>query len=155
MGVKVRERKPREWWIYIDHKGQRKAVKVGAEAAAKKAAKKIEEGFTAGAVLPGPCQKVLFADRYGKWMRQHVGLTCEESPAHTYAVTWENHVKEHFGNLTNDSIDRDKIREFYMLKTEAGYGKNTIRNMRNLISGVMTFAIEDRIIGVNPASRSG
>jgi len=42
-----------------------------------------------------------------------------------------------------------------MLKTEAGYGKNTIRNMRNLISGVMTFAIEDRIIGVNPASRSG
>jgi integrase len=37
VGVKVRERKPGEWWIFIDHKGQRKAVKVGSEAAARKA----------------------------------------------------------------------------------------------------------------------
>lgn len=41
------------------------------------------------------------------------------------------------------------------MKTEAGYAKNTIRNMRNLISGVMALAIEDKILEVIPASRSG
>jgi hypothetical protein len=34
MGVRVRERKPGQFWIYIDHKGQRKAVKVGSKEAA-------------------------------------------------------------------------------------------------------------------------
>ena len=41
------------------------------------------------------------------------------------------------------------------MKTEAGYSKNTIKNMRNLISGVMELAIEDKIVGTNPAARSG
>ena len=45
MGVKVRERKPGEWWIFINHKRTRKAVKVGSREAAKAAAKKIEEGL--------------------------------------------------------------------------------------------------------------
>jgi hypothetical protein len=27
MGVKVRERKPGEWWIFINHKGKRKPRK--------------------------------------------------------------------------------------------------------------------------------
>ena len=51
MGVKVRERKPGEWWIYIDHKGQRKAVKVGSEAAAKIMATKIRRGLETGVIL--------------------------------------------------------------------------------------------------------
>lgn len=155
MGVKVRERKPGEWWIFIDHKGRRKAVKVGSEAAAKKAAKEMEAGFAKGAVLPSPKSKVLFKDRYDKWLRQHVGLTCEESTAHTYTVIWNNHVKDHFGNLNIDDIDGDRIREFYSKKTEEGYAKNTLKNMRNLISGVMAFSIEDKVIGINPAARTG
>jgi len=155
MGVKVRERKPGEWWIYIDHRGKRKAVKVGSEAAAIKAAKKMEEGFATGKVLPTAPSKVLFADRYKTWIGQHVGTSCEESTAHVYAKIWKNHVKDYFGNLTIDTIDRDKIREFFRVKTEAGYSKNTIRNMRNLISGVMALSIEDGVVNVNPASRTG
>jgi integrase len=155
MGVKVRERKPGEWWIFIDHKGRRKAVKVGSEAAAIKAAAKMEEGFAKGAVLPGPKVKVLFRDRYKMWLRHHVGQSCEESTAHAYASVWRNHVEEDFGNLPIDTIDNAMIREFYAKKTEAGYSKNYLRNMRNLISGVMALAIEDKITEVNPAARSG
>jgi len=155
MGVKVRERKPGEWWIFIDHKGKRKAVKVGSEAAANKAAKKMEEGFATGAVLPVPRTKVLFRDRYKTWLRHHVGQSCEESTAHAYASVWRNHVEEEFGHLAIDTIDNAMIREFYAKKTEAGYSKNYLRNMRNLISGVMALAIEDKITEVNPAARSG
>ena len=109
MGVKVREKVKGSgtWWIFIDLKGKRKAVKVGSEAAAIKAAKKMEEGFATGKVLPTPPSKVLFADRYKKWIGQHVGTSCEESTANTYRNLWKNHVKDHFGNLTIDMIDRD------------------------------------------------
>ena len=157
MGVKVREKVKGsgEWWIFVNHKGVRKAVKVGSKAVAEKSAKKMVEGLATGAVLPGPKTKVLFRDRYDKWLRQHVGLTCEESTAHTYTVLWENHVKDHFGNLSIDAIDSDRIREFYSKKTEEGYAKNTLKNMRNLISGVMALSIEDKVIGTNPAARSG
>lgn len=155
MGVKVRERKPGEWWIYIDHKGQRKAVKVGSEAAAKKAAKKMEEGFATGAVLPGPKRKVYFRDQYDKWIGQHVGMSCQVSTVETYGDTWNNHIKEHFGNLTLDTIDREKIREFYRVKKNEGYARATIKNMRNVISGVIELAIDDGIVESNPALRSG
>jgi integrase len=155
MGVKVRERKPGEWWIFIDHKGQRKAVKVGSESAAKKAAAKMEEGFAKGAVLPVPRTKVLFKDQFKKWIGQHVGMSCEVSTVETYGDTWRNHVQEHFGNLPLDAIDREKIREFYRVKKEEGYARATIHNMRNVISGVIELAIEDKLLEVNPTLKSG
>jgi integrase len=157
MGVKVRERIEGSgvWWIFINHKGQRKAVKVGSESAAKKAAKKMEEGFAVGAVLPGPKAKVLFRVQYEKWIGQHVGMSCQVSTVETYGDTWSNHIKDHFGNLTLDAIDREVIREFYRVKKEEGYAKATIKNMRNVISGVIELAIEDKIVESNPALNSG
>jgi len=157
MGVKVRERVEGSgvWWIFIDHKGRRKAVKVGSEAAANKAAKKMEEGFAKGAVLPSPRAKVLFRDHYKKWIGQHVGMSCEVSTVETYGDTWKNHVQEHFGNLTLDAIDREKIREFYRVKKEEGYARATIHNMRNVISGVIELAIDDKIVDVNPTLKTG
>ena len=156
MGVKVREREPGEWWIYIDHKGRRKAVKVGSEVAAIKAAKKMEEGFATGSSSPRRRRRSSSRNGTRRGLAgQHVGTSCEESTANTYRNLWKNHVKDHFGKLTIDMIDRDKIREFFRVKTEAGYSKNTIRNMRNLISGVMALSIEDRAVDANPASRTG
>ena len=68
MGVKVRERKPGEWWIYIDHKGKRKAVKVGSEKAATAAVPKIEEGLSTGKLnLNDLNGKTTFGDYAGKW----------------------------------------------------------------------------------------
>jgi hypothetical protein len=43
MGVNVRERKPREWWVFINHKGRRKTKKVGSREAADATASVIEE----------------------------------------------------------------------------------------------------------------
>jgi hypothetical protein len=43
MGVTVKERRPGEWWIFINHHGKRKAKKVGhSESEARKAAAKIQ-----------------------------------------------------------------------------------------------------------------
>ena len=48
MAVKIRERKPGEWWVYVDHKKKRKAKKIGTKDAAKKVAEQIEARLTLG-----------------------------------------------------------------------------------------------------------
>ncbi len=74
MGVKVRERKPGEWWIFINHKRTRKAVKVGSREAAKAAAKKIEEGLITGKLKIG-VSTVTFGEYAKKWMEGHVATS--------------------------------------------------------------------------------
>jgi len=72
----------------------------------------MRSAYATGKAAPIYKPKVLFKDRYEKWVRDHVALTREESTAHTYAVTWKNHVKDLCKNLSMDDIDRDKVREF-------------------------------------------
>jgi hypothetical protein len=41
MGVKIREKKPGEWWVFINHNGKRWSKKVGGDPAlAREVAKK-------------------------------------------------------------------------------------------------------------------
>ncbi|MGA3084407.1 MAG: hypothetical protein ABSE95_06380 [Thermodesulfobacteriota bacterium] len=46
MGVKIREKKPGEWWVFINHKGKRTSRKVGSPEAAKETKSKIEAHLT-------------------------------------------------------------------------------------------------------------
>ncbi|MFH0789956.1 MAG: hypothetical protein V2B13_20390, partial [Pseudomonadota bacterium] len=49
MGVKLKEKNPGEWWIFIDHHGKRKAKKIGTdEALAREVAKRIEAKLALG-----------------------------------------------------------------------------------------------------------
>src|SRR5262249_43195143 len=50
MGVKVRERND-AWWIFIDHRGQRKARRIGTGAAGKKAAQQVAQQIQARLAL--------------------------------------------------------------------------------------------------------
>lgn len=71
MGVKVRERKPGEWWLFIDHKGKRKAVKVGSKEAAKKSAKDFETALGTGKlILPDSngANAITFSETADRWM---------------------------------------------------------------------------------------
>lgn len=47
MGVRVRE-KDGSWWVFIHHKGKRKAKKVGDRRAAEEVARKLQARFALG-----------------------------------------------------------------------------------------------------------
>src|SRR5215510_10395115 len=51
MAVKVKQYKGK-WWVFIDHKGKRKAKCVGSKQAAETAAKKIEAQLILGTPSP-------------------------------------------------------------------------------------------------------
>jgi|GEM_PF-2710247 len=74
-------------WIFIDHKGGRKAVKVGSKDVAKAAARKIEEKLTTGKLDLNPPETpdpVLFGKYAEKWMAGHVAANLKESTARGY-----------------------------------------------------------------------
>ena len=77
MAVKARERKPVEWWIFIEHKGQRSAVKAGSRDAATAEAKEIEAAWTLGNLdlnppeAPPPVRRKSLSNRHVRNQRIH------------------------------------------------------------------------------------
>ena len=153
MGVKVRERNG-SWWIYIDHKGRRKAVKVGTEKAATAAAPKIEEGLTTGKLnLNDLNGKTTFGDYAGKWIEQHVEMTCKPGTIDTTRRVLKNHVLPSFENFLLHDINRESLRSYCAKRKAEGYSTATIAVHLSCISGVLDLAVEDSIITANPCVR--
>ena len=91
MGVKVKERPEGSgiWWIFIDHKGKRKAKKIGKDKrTAMEAARKIEARLTLGDMGLGQDEtKIMtFSDYAKSWINVTVPATCKESSRRDYQV---------------------------------------------------------------------
>jgi len=89
MGVKVREKikGSGEWWIYIDHKGDRRANKVGSKRAALDLKTEIEKKIAAAEFqirLPGPVPT--FGKYAEKWMEGHVRTNLKVSTQQAYRI---------------------------------------------------------------------
>lgn len=160
MGVKVKEKVKGsgEWWIFIDHKGKRKAKKVGKDKrTAMEAARKIEARLTLGDMGLGQDEtKVMtFSDYAKSWIDVTVPATCKESSLRDYQGLLKNHILPIFGNLQVDEINRLMVKDFLMKKSNAGFASSTVTHMKNAISGVLNMAVDDETIAVNPAQRLG
>jgi len=68
MAVKVRQKNGR-WWVFIDHKGKRKAKCVGSKQAAETAARKIETKITLGEfAIEEEQERLPFSTYYKNWL---------------------------------------------------------------------------------------
>lgn len=169
MGVKVRERKPGEWWIFINHKRTRKAVKVGSREAAKAAAKKIEEGLVTGKLKIG-VSTVTFGEYAKKWMEGHVASNLKESSQRGYKGILDTHILPKFRRRLLVEITREEIKELCFEKMRTGRVKpkkvddetmdatlspRSVSYITRTLSAIFTHAMEDGIITANPAARPG
>lgn len=169
MGVKVRERKPGEWWIFINHKRTRKAVKVGSKEAAKAAAKKIEEGLVTGKLKIG-VSTVTFGEYAKKWMEGHVASNLKGSSQRGYRGILDTHILPRFRRRLLVEITREEIKELCFEKMRTGRVKpkkvddetmdatlspRSVSYITRTLSAIFTHAVEDGIITANPAARPG
>jgi len=169
MGVKVRERKPGEWWIFINHKRTRKAVKVGSRETAKAAAKKIEEGLVTGKLKIG-VSTVTFGEYAKKWMEGHVASNLKESSQRGYRGILDTHILPKFRRRLLVEITREEIKELCFEKMRTGRVKpkkvddetvdatlspRSVSYITRTLSAIFTHAMEDGIITANPAARPG
>lgn len=162
MGVKVKEKKKGsgEWWIFINHKGKRKAKKIGRDKrVAEKMAKQIEAKLVLGeSGLEQEKEEEAvptFAEYADIWMNVTVPATCKRSTVVDYESILRNHVLPRFGKYPVNEINRQMVKTFLMKKVNQGYSSSTVTHIKNAVSGVLNHAVDDEVITVNPSHSVG
>ena len=174
MGVRVKEKVKGsgEWWIFINHRGKRKAKKIGNEKTALEVARKIEARLTLGemGLLDKEKEKSPALKEYAdRWISITVPATCKPSTTISYEEILRVHVLPVFGSLPVSEINRLFIKEFLMKKKKEsrtfkvngkerkvnGYSASTLQHIKNAISGILNLAVDDAVINVNPAHKLG
>ncbi|MCX5852955.1 MAG: tyrosine-type recombinase/integrase [Deltaproteobacteria bacterium] len=157
MGVKVKERFPGEWWIYIHHNGRRKAKKIGKDKRlALEVAQKIGAKLTLGDMKLLQEDEVNTFGHYADgWINLSVPATCKPSTERDYKIILDKHVLPVFKNIAVNEINRPMIKNFLLSKVNEGFATSTISHMKIVLSGVLSHAVDDEVIPANPAHRLG
>jgi len=159
MGVTVRQKEKgrgKPWWVFIAHNGKRKSVKVGDKAAAEALASKLRERLKAGELQLAPQKKVpTFGEYARKWLATYGETHLKYSTLKSYEGILNLHL-ERFKDRPLDHITRSELRELIYEKLKAGLAPNTVRNIKAMVSAVMSHALDgDGLISANPVSRLG
>ena len=159
MGVTVRQKvkgKGKPWWVFVNHDNQRTSKMIGSKDAANAVARTIEAKLALGEFSFEEEKPVkTFKEYADSWIKTTVPATCKESTTDDYQNILRNHVKPVFGTLKVNQITEGAIKDFLFDKVNSGFAGSTVAHMKNVISGVLTKAIDDNAISVNPALNLG
>lgn len=158
MGVKVREKNPGEWWVFITHNGKRKSKRIGRDKrTALEVARKIEARLTLGDLkIENEAPAVKTFGEYAKsWIAVTVPAMCKESTLRDYRGMLDKHILSVFGHHPVNRINRLMVKNFLMEKSNAGYAASTVTHIKNAIGGILNLAVDDETLMVNPAHRLG
>lgn len=152
MGVNVRE-KPKGsgvFWVFINHQGRRKAKKVGKDKKlAMEAAKKIRAKLVLGDLdLENPQAEVATFGEYSKNWLAFIKVNRRESTHERYDQVLRDHILPVFKKKTLNAITRGEIRDFLVSKAS----DFDISVFRDVLSGILGFAVDDEIIKANPVT---
>ena len=160
MGVKVREKVKGsgEWWMFINHRGKRKAKKIGNDRTlAREVAKKVQAKLTLGEMDLDKEEKQAptFGEYAKKWIEVTIPSTCKEISVSDYRGLLNNHILPVFDKTPVTEITRLMVKEFLMKKARKGFAASTVTHIKNAVSGVLNLAVDDEAIKVNPAHKLG
>lgn len=159
MAVKVKEKIEGSgiYWVFINHNGKRKSKKIGRDKKlAQKVADNIEAKLTLGEFNMDEEVKVPTFGEYAKsWQKNIIPAICKPSTVSDYEGLLKNHINPVFAVLPVNEINKLKVKEFLLKKTNEGYAPSTVTHMKNAIAGILNLAIDDEEISVNPAHKLG
>lgn len=156
MGVKIREKKPGEWWVFIHHNGKRWSRKIGADAGlAREVAKKTKARLILGdfGFLNEKESCVNFEAYAVTWLEGFVKTALKDSTYRGYKSILDKHLLPVFGKIPLDVITRDDIKNFLAKKNSGKITVGRVRRIKAALSGIFTNAVEDGKIAANPAAR--
>lgn len=157
MGVKLKEKFPGEWWVYINYQGKRKAKKIGRDKRmALEVAKKIEARLALGEFSLDE-KKVIptFGEYASRWIETVARATCKASTFENYRGKLKKVILPVFGQLSVSDVNRMKVKDFLMVKANEGFSNSVVGNFKTIISGVLGLAVDDCSLNFNPAHRLG
>jgi integrase len=158
MGVKVRKRRGGKWYIVVDYKGRRKTKCIGtSRAVAEEIRRKVEAQLALGdcGVFADKDDSETFDAYSERWFREYAALNLKESSVANQQAYFNRYVKADFGKARMRDIRRDQIKTWLAKLATSGLARNTVRLALSAFRVILSHAVEDGIIEVNPASRLG
>jgi integrase len=153
MAVKVKQHKGK-WWVFIDHKGRRKAKCVGSKQAAETAAKKIEAKLTLGdfSLLDDKPHRP-FSPYFQNWLNTYVKAHCKERTHWLYENTFHRFLQPAFGQKEISAITREEVKQLAYGLLAGGKARKTVEVILAPLSEMFNHAMEDGHVSANPVLR--
>lgn len=155
LGVKVREKVKGSgiWYLFIDHHGKRKAKKIGSKGAAEKAAKALEAKLALGdlGVLEDEVKTPIFKEYAETWLHTYIKPLRRNSTFVRYRDILKTYVYPTLGKRSLDEVKRVDIRNLILKLHKDGLSKSSVCLVRDVISGTLSYAVDEELIPVNPA----
>ena len=154
MGVTVKFHKG-TWWIFINHRGRRRAKKIGDRETALQVSRKIRQRLVEGdlgvlATEPGPTLKT-YATR---WL--HDGEAGRKASTHRfYSFNLTLHILPVLGEKPVSAITRANCRDLMTACRAKGLNPASMRGVNRTLSAVLSQGVEDALLPANPAFRMG
>ena len=143
------------WWVFVNHRGRRKAKRIGDRESARLVARALRERLALGELdlesPDGGDQLRVYGDR---WLESTAG-SLKASTVGFYRSTLERYVYPALGTWLVSSIRRADCRALVADCRRKGLAVSTVRGIARSLSVVLSAAVEDELLPANPALRLG
>lgn len=169
MGVKIKEWKG-AWWVFVNHRGLRKAKRCASKKAAELVAVKLDAALKLGQLdmleadrRPLPPPVPTFAEYAAQWL-EGVGVArLRPATVEQYRLRLRLRLLPTLGPLPLTAITRETVRTLIGKLIQEGnrrslgrpVARGTVRQALATLSAILSTAEEDGLIPVNPARRLG
>src|SRR5687768_7664912 len=163
-GIFQRKDRP-GWWtrIYVHEDGRVKeyAFRCDTKTQAKNLYDKLKVEQREGRFFPEKykarqeTKPVLLKDYFEKWLAIQPAKGKKISTIETYESRIRKHVLPVFGDSPLPAITRPQIKAWTAKLLQSGLDYDTVLNALLTLSGILSEAVEDGLIAINPALRSG
>jgi integrase len=158
VGVTVRK-KDNQWYVFINHNGQRKAKCVGENRAAAVQVKRVLEAKLAlgdiGVFGEAASQMPLFGEYADIWLKDHARLVCKASTIDGYESVLRQHLRPRFASKRLNEIKRSDIKSLITDLIAKELTRSTVRNALSILRSIFNHAIEEDLFESNPAANLG
>ncbi len=158
MAVKLKERRPGEWWLYVHHKGKRFAKKLGGD---KRAAlgirREVERRLAAGDLRVGrePESTVPTVEQYATRYLAAIEHTVKYATYVDYETSFRLRILPALGSKQLDQLTRVDIKDLALTLRQQGKSARNVRKTIATLSSLLSEAVDDGHIEANPAARLG
>jgi len=154
MAVLVRERPKNSgvYWVFSNHKGKRKAKKIGDKKLAYEAAKRINAKLTLNelGILSDKPQAPVFKKYADNWLETYVKPLRRISTYERYRDMLARHVYPVIGSMKVDELKRSDVKKVLLQIHAKGLSKSTVCIASNAICGPLSNAVDEELLPANP-----
>jgi len=149
MAVKVKAHRSK-WWVFIDHRGRRKAKKIGSKEAAEAVTKRIEAKLTLGdfSILEEK-QRRPFAPAFRVWLDLYTRVHCKPSTVDGYKTAFRIYLEPQFATKDVGEISRGEVQRLIADMQARGKSRSYIEATLAPLSEFLNHLIEDGALDRN------